>query len=253
MKLTKYITLLLAAIAIPASAATISVLDSGSAINTTYIGGGVPITFTTAALGSFDPTGASKLVVTIGTEHTNSGVATTSVTYNGMALTKAVGPYVSGGGIESAIFYLDTVPATAGDLVITDSNSRGLSATIYALSNTAAGVGNTASDGVANVSLTTTVNDSFVLASTTFFGATTAAAQSPLTNGIGADNTYGGAGTRYSLGTGYQTVATSGTGVTPTFNVGTSTVAVEFLAVPEPSTTALLGLGGLALILRRRK
>ncbi|HAC81435.1 MAG TPA: hypothetical protein DCG06_14140 [Deltaproteobacteria bacterium] len=29
--------------------------------------------------------------------------------------------------------------------------------------------------------------------------------------------------------------------------------AVAALAVPEPSTTALLGLGGLALILRRRK
>jgi hypothetical protein len=27
----------------------------------------------------------------------------------------------------------------------------------------------------------------------------------------------------------------------------------DFLAVPEPTTTALLGLGGLALILRRRK
>jgi hypothetical protein len=30
-------------------------------------------------------------------------------------------------------------------------------------------------------------------------------------------------------------------------------VRLDIAAVPEPSTTALLGLGGLALILRRRK
>ncbi len=42
------------------------------------------------------------------------------------------------------------------------------------------------------------------------------------------------------------------------FDAGSSTNvqhinAIELTAVPEPSSTALLGLGGLALILRRRK
>ena len=36
-------------------------------------------------------------------------------------------------------------------------------------------------------------------------------------------------------------------------NGGGAADIVQFVAVPEPSTTALLGLGGLALILRRRK
>ena len=35
--------------------------------------------------------------------------------------------------------------------------------------------------------------------------------------------------------------------------MGFDTITADFTAVPEPTTTALLGLGGLALILRRRK
>ena len=38
-----------------------------------------------------------------------------------------------------------------------------------------------------------------------------------------------------------------------TFSEGVSTGATLTVAVPEPSSTALIGLGGLALILRRRK
>jgi hypothetical protein len=41
----------------------------------------------------------------------------------------------------------------------------------------------------------------------------------------------------------------SATDIQPQFD----NVNLDFVAVPEPSTTALLGLGGLALILRRRK
>jgi len=37
-----------------------------------------------------------------------------------------------------------------------------------------------------------------------------------------------------------------------TFNIAITSVTLESSAVPEPSSTALLGLGGLALILRRR-
>ena len=51
-------------------------------------------------------------------------------------------------------------------------------------------------------------------------------------------------------------VATGGT-ISGTFETGGATwgtfAGIQFAPVPEPSTTALLGLGGLALILRRRK
>ena len=40
---------------------------------------------------------------------------------------------------------------------------------------------------------------------------------------------------------------------TGTGNYGVDHVEIDFVAVPEPSSTALLGLGGLALTLRRRK
>lgn len=36
-------------------------------------------------------------------------------------------------------------------------------------------------------------------------------------------------------------------------DMGYITVGFNFVAIPEPYTTVLLGLGGLALILRRRK
>lgn len=40
---------------------------------------------------------------------------------------------------------------------------------------------------------------------------------------------------------------------TGSFDLGSDLVILDTVAVPEPSSTALLGLGGLALILRRRK
>jgi hypothetical protein len=53
----------------------------------------------------------------------------------------------------------------------------------------------------------------------------------------------------------YENVPTAGAGTyafTGGSTTGVATIAAEFLAVPEPSALALLGLGGLALLRRRR-
>ncbi len=58
-------------------------------------------------------------------------------------------------------------------------------------------------------------------------------------------------GTTYTVNstiTDDQLVAWTGDGVSDVYRVS----SLNFVVVPEPGTTALLGLGGLALILRRR-
>jgi len=80
--------------------------------------------------------------------------------------------------------------------------------------------------------------------SLTGFAATTTAGPTSLTQ-------HSATGNFTSNGSGVLTFLVDGTG-----NGGTgrsSINALEISVVPEPSTTALLGLGGLALILRRRK
>ena len=52
------------------------------------------------------------------------------------------------------------------------------------------------------------------------------------------------------VGTGAQNVATPGTSLTPSFEIGNTTVAAEFLVIPEPST-AVVGSLGLLAPLRR--
>lgn len=84
----------------------------------------------------------------------------------------------------------------------------------------------------------------------------------------GVNITFGGATTNQNLNSaniianGSDTFALSGTGASLSLAVDSGQsnnrwsvtgLEVSYTAVPEPSSTALLGLGGLALILRRRK
>lgn len=254
MKIHRTFTLLSAALGLALLSSTahaaIVVVDSASAMKTPFYGTNSTATFTSTDLGGFDPSGTAKLVVTIGLQHTATVNQTTSVTYGGVAMTQAVIAGSGGGGWEAAIFYLDN-PTSLGDLVLSFDSSRGASVTVYSLNGTAAGHGSSnGSTSSASTTLTTTAANSFVLAAATVSGTTIPVAQSPLTGGEAITNPYNGSA-QTSISTGYQTVASAGS-ITPTFDIGNTTVAAEFTVIPEPSTALLGSLGMLALLRRRR-
>jgi len=197
------------------------------------------------------------LVVTLGGEGTSSAADWSSVTFNSVSMTEAArqGESVGGSNFQSGIYYLDDLSGVSGtdDLTVSAStlNSRGFAATAYVLSGAAAGHGASGNSNGSSTSLTTTAADSWVLAHATVSGTTVPSAQSPLTAGDGFTWDYSGSADE-SIGTGYQMVSSSGTALTPSFDVGATTVAAEFV-VPEPSSFLLLGsLGGLFLLRRRR-
>lgn len=219
------------------------------------------VTWSAASFGSFDLSAADKLVVTFSIRHsgTPASIAISNVTYNGQSMTEAVGSGANDAS-ESAIWYLDNPGTLTGNLVADMGRGYGAGATLWALSGTADGVGNTGSSAGNSTSLTTTGTNSLVIAHTTYFNGTSDIpdAQVPLTDGPGAFLEYDTSGTRlanHNISTGYQTVALSGTSVTPTFDIGNTTVAAEFTAdvvVPEPASL-LSGLFGLTLIAARRR
>lgn len=243
-----------------------------------------------ATLLSYDATGVDKLVFAIGSESgfNNQKITITGATFNGDALTQAVqnnfappanvAPFSNDGG-TAAIWYLDNPDQTTGTLTVsyttTGGGPNGGLASIVGLSGTLPGVGNTGnswtsqvSPGNVSTSLTTTADDSWVLALLENSGAQSGAgfptALAPLTQ---IDN--GEWGSQWgSYATGYQFVASSGTLANPTFltNAGGSihVVAAEFLAapvaaVPEPVSIAIWSLVGLGLVgfgyhrIRRKK
>ncbi|MGJ8656586.1 MAG: PEP-CTERM sorting domain-containing protein [Akkermansiaceae bacterium] len=154
---------------------------------------------------------------------------------------------------------------TGTDFSITFTNQTNeFGYTLYELSGVDTGVtpilDTSLQDGAdPNTSLTTTASSSFIVE---WYGSnddgTPTIASGPLGNVVAVDltgdNTDGDTGTITSA---YATVG-AGTHATEWNRIGTSlndgSVAVAFAAVvPEPSSTALLGLGGLTLILRRRR
>lgn len=238
---------------VPAGAATITI--DGALTTGTGPGGAGDKTIQTA----FDASGSDKLVVVLGGEHGfsgNVGGNFNGVTYGGTALTEAA---QNGVGIPTvAIFYLDN-PGAAGDIVVNQENHNSSPYAIYLLSGTAAGIGNTADANSNSVSLATTAADSLVIAAIDNAGPdggnypAVLSADEPLTLDAGRIGN-----TRWNvLNVASATVAAPGSdtysfsGAAATDLV--ATVAVEFLAVPEPTTMGLLVLGGLGLLRRRRR
>lgn len=117
----------------------------------------------------FDPGSSDKMVIFLGGEHgfpLNTGGQFNSVTLNGFALNPII---QEESGIPTiAAFYLDDpgLTAGAGDLIVNQGNHNQSIYSIYLLSGTAEGVGNSAtSTGAGNnsINLTTTAPNSLIL------------------------------------------------------------------------------------------
>mgnify|MGYP000036759448 CR=1 FL=1 len=121
---------------------------------------------TPANLGGFDPTGSGKLVVTVSSEKNGSGLASiTGITYNSVALTEAVQFFSSVSNQLTGIFFLDN-PIASGNLQINySSNQNGIGVSVLALSEIAPGVALTSGNDGQSTSLTTLLDNMFVVAS----------------------------------------------------------------------------------------
>jgi hypothetical protein len=222
-----------------------------------------------AANRTYDASGFDKLVVVVTGEHNFGGNLsgnTSNITYNGQALTKAVevNPVafsnvdpVGHGQTASDIWYLDNPGAFTGtnQIIVTFVGNNWV-ATAIGLTGTATGVSTTASaTRTSTIDLTTTAADSFVIATYGMGGNgntanATVGANAPLTKLTG--QVIGSNWAGHNIGT--ATVATASTAAYSfnNANLDTTMVALTFAPIPEPSALALLGLGGFALLRRRR-
>ena len=238
-------------------------------------GGGV-YSYTFSSLGTFSAAGTDKLVLGFQNKDTGavSGPPVLDVTYNGVAMTQAI--QQASLRQRNSIFYLDNV-ASDGNLVVrfTDggtSNQTSWTLGLYALNGTAAGVNDTATethlnsggdlnDGGASVNVSTDTGFVLNLYARNNGGLELVSPMPPFTEDADASvPTSGGAlahiyaSAVVNAAGDYFTVASGHGGSTPASTmVAAAFNAAPPVAIPEPSTTALLGLGALGLILRRRK
>jgi len=199
----------------------------------------------TTGVNTYNANGSDKLVVAVVGEHQNpdniSGDVT-KITYNGQALTKAVdiAPNLATHGQTTAdIWYLDNPGSYSGTgTIVVSFNGTSWCATAIGLSGTAPGAGTTAKTaGTASVDLTTSGDNSMVIAALGGGGKGNTAspappALSPMTpiNGIVYPTNYA------ALSTGYRAMA-SPSAQTFSFNTTKTdvvTIAAEFIAAPLP-------------------
>jgi len=216
---------------------------------------------------TIDGTGADKLVVFVTGEHgfNNTSGQSNDVTYNGVSLIEAVdrNPVASATDtLYGSIWYMDN--PTAGVQTLSANNTSRGNVYAFMLSGTAAGVGNSGFSGsnTRSIDLTTSAN-SLVLAAFNIGGSGNSAGLSGISGDSPFDTQHGGQENgsnwdgHYLASHNGTSAATTAYGFTGGNSAGAFVSAIEILevgaAIPEPSSAALLGLGGLALILRRRK
>jgi autotransporter-associated beta strand protein len=204
-------------------------------------------------LGTFNPSGADKLVVVVSGENKNNDhFAFRGVNYNGVPMVEAV--QQTGGTSDGAvgIYYLDHPGAITSGITVSGYNPNGGVGTAYALSGTRPGFGafNSRKGAyLSSLSLITSANKSLVIAglanSGNPNGAGTPTLGTPFTQS-GSGNWGGGWGSHAS---GYDEVA-SPSSTTAAFSTSTSSThsnniaLVEFLAATTPGSTWVQTVGG---------
>jgi hypothetical protein len=238
------------AFAVPSADAAIVAVNDGShldgSINATAGGKTISIN-----------AGASADMLIVGTSTEFGSGSSFTATYDGNAMT-----FATGNGSQSNVFYLDLTGTSytggsanltfawdytaGGDLGVGWVSIDGNLQTGESLELHSTG----SSGGSATVDLTTTVDDTFNFVNFNGNrGNDGSTPQAPLTE-IYSDGEFGS----NAGAAGYEADVAAGT---HTYSWNHNAVrrndAIAISVVPEPSSAALLGLGGLALILRRRK
>jgi len=203
---------------------------------------------------SYDATGVDKLVVTLGAESSfsNNQVTNLQVSFNGVPMTRAVFGNTRGSLTNdcgaAAIFYLDKPfqgsAAFSVTFAATNGAANGGRVAIVGLAGTEDGVGNTnasgatqASAGIVSTSLTTSAQNSLVIAMVQNSGTNNSAGTPTVVAPLSLINN-GFWGSQWgSAASGHQFVPAPGTTVSPTFNTAAGgniqILAAEFYA---PST-----------------
>ncbi len=225
----------------------------------TDIGGGAfgyQITLNTTT--EFSAAGHGKLVMVLSGKDEDggdlAGAPVTSITYGGVALNQILF-HEDGNRVSAGIFYLDNV-VSDGTLRIefADGNQSEFGYGLYALDGLKAGFQDSATMAGSGVPTAATV----AVTTSEGFVVQEAVRNNQSFTADGGDDwetLYSYSAQSYVALSQYQVTSASGDYLAPINNTNQfkRVSQAAFEAVPEPSTTALLGLGGLALILRRRK